>query len=371
MSLLERHAQELNYCSYCPKLCTFACPVSNAERTETVTPWAKMTLANLIRKGQLPLKAEHAEPLYHCLACRLCTAYCKHENDVAETLTTARTLLVDRGVIHPSLAGLREAMAVSGNPERVDIRPILDKLLGEERFMDGAQAVFFPDSATVLGRPNEITAAFSVFDKLNIDFVACYPGPDFSTGLQLHRAGLRAEFESFARRVARRLEGYKLIITPSPDAAYTLKALYLELGIKLGGRVRHMTEFLEPYLLNAELSRKREEIAACHDDSYLVRYLGLGKLFRKMVGLLYESEPVEMVWSGKKAYSAAGLASSYVHTSSSYPPLIAHERLRQVQEIGAKVMVTAAPAVAGMLEDVRKEGDPRIRTLTEDIDYCL
>src|SRR5438067_1717306 len=44
VTALQR-AQEL--CEYCPKMCRFACPVSEAARREALTPWAKVSLAAL------------------------------------------------------------------------------------------------------------------------------------------------------------------------------------------------------------------------------------------------------------------------------------------------------------------------------------
>ena len=35
----------LEKCVFCPKLCRSACPVSNAEPRETLTPWGKMSTA--------------------------------------------------------------------------------------------------------------------------------------------------------------------------------------------------------------------------------------------------------------------------------------------------------------------------------------
>src|SRR5690606_21614357 len=45
LPLLAAHDEALQKCVYCPKLCRTACPVSNVEATETVTPWGKMSLA--------------------------------------------------------------------------------------------------------------------------------------------------------------------------------------------------------------------------------------------------------------------------------------------------------------------------------------
>jgi len=370
MSRLNRHIQPLDYCTYCPKLCTFACPVSNAENKETVTPWAKMTLANLIRKGHLELTAENAEPLYHCLACRLCTTYCKHENDVAEVLSDARAMLAEKGIVHPKLAELRETMSRHGNPYGKNGEETLKALLSPDKFNEDAQAVFFPGSAAVFKRPQEITAAFSIFDKLDIDFIACDPGIQTSAGLPLYRAGFMAEFEAHMLKVASRLIQYKLIVTPCAETAYTLKALYLELGINLSGRVKHMLEFIEPYTKGAGFNRQLNDAAVYHDPGYFSRFLSVEKLPREIFKKIYRDKCIEMVWNKKAAYPA-GQTGVYNYIYPEYALTIAKERLRQAREVRADVLVTSSSATAAFLDAARADGDCEVRTLTEDIDSCL
>ena len=45
LPVLEPRRDALEKCVFCPKLCRSACPVSNAEPRETITPWGKMSMA--------------------------------------------------------------------------------------------------------------------------------------------------------------------------------------------------------------------------------------------------------------------------------------------------------------------------------------
>ena len=98
MTSIDRYAKALEYCTACPKLCHFACPASHAAAREATTPWGKMSLMNLLRKGHLEVIFENAEPLYHCMACGLCTAFCEHDIDVGLILTEGRAWLKERGI---------------------------------------------------------------------------------------------------------------------------------------------------------------------------------------------------------------------------------------------------------------------------------
>jgi Fe-S oxidoreductase len=70
--MLEPHRAALETCVYCPKLSRAACPVSNAEHSETVTPWGKMSLAYFAARGDVPVDAVHAAPAWACTGCYAC-----------------------------------------------------------------------------------------------------------------------------------------------------------------------------------------------------------------------------------------------------------------------------------------------------------
>lgn len=92
-------------CTFCPKLCRFACPVAEAEARETVTPWALMTRADDVRRGAIGLDAATAETWAHCTGCGRCTQICKHDNPVAAAIFAARAEAVAQGTAPSALTG--------------------------------------------------------------------------------------------------------------------------------------------------------------------------------------------------------------------------------------------------------------------------
>lgn len=137
LTLLEPHRASLEKCVYCPKLCRAACPVSDIEANETVTPWGKMSMAYFAGRGDVPIDAPHAEPAWACSGCHACRERCDHRNEVAAILGDARAELFARGAAPPAAkavaAGFRErAEALRGaveelEAERVDAGPHRDK----------------------------------------------------------------------------------------------------------------------------------------------------------------------------------------------------------------------------------------------------
>src|ERR1700734_2218010 len=98
LPVLEAQRASLEKCVFCPKLCRSACPVSNAEPRETLTPWGKMSMAYFVARGDVAEARSFAAPAWACTGCGACRQECDHKNDVATTLLLARSGLLDLGI---------------------------------------------------------------------------------------------------------------------------------------------------------------------------------------------------------------------------------------------------------------------------------
>ncbi len=116
LSVVRERRVELETCAFCPRLCRAACPVSNAEPREALTPFGKMTSLLSVERDASNMLA------YACTGCGACTTACRHENPVAEVLLEGRAALSDAGrapavaervaLTHPSRV-LRQSALVS------------------------------------------------------------------------------------------------------------------------------------------------------------------------------------------------------------------------------------------------------------------
>src|SRR5204863_6870331 len=95
---LQERKTTLERCVFCPKLCRSACPVSNAEPRETLTPWGKMSMAYFVANESVELAPTFADPAWACTGCFGCREHCDHKNDVTGTLFDARSALLEQGV---------------------------------------------------------------------------------------------------------------------------------------------------------------------------------------------------------------------------------------------------------------------------------
>ncbi|MRG94552.1 (Fe-S)-binding protein [Polyangium spumosum] len=97
LPIVATHKRALETCVYCPKLCRAACPVSNAEASETVTPWGKMSLTYFAGRGDVPIEEPHTAPAWACTGCHACREKCDHKNEPATVLVESRADFFARG----------------------------------------------------------------------------------------------------------------------------------------------------------------------------------------------------------------------------------------------------------------------------------
>ncbi len=365
----RNHIQALEYCTACPKLCTFACPASHVEGREVTTPWGKMSLLNLLRKGFLPLEEETAEPLFHCLACGLCTAYCKHDIDVGAIMTEGRAWLRENGISHPGLNGLAENFHKNGHASDKDLQGSLKNLLDESLLTEEAEVVYIPGSRTIAERPQEIKAVFSLFKKLGIDFVACAPA-DLCSGFELWKAGFSSEFKLHAKKITDRLLNHRLIVTSDSEELYCLKSVYEELGHWTADRSRHISDFLLPYVANAAPLKKQHTAWIAQESSYLTRHLGEAEASRSILAELFDSEPLTTGYDTGSIYPT-GNEAVYELTMPDNASRIANERLEQIAPLAPELIVATDPAAAIMLDKRTDNNSPKVETLISILDKTI
>ena len=112
-------AQEL--CLACPKMCSYACPVSDATAREALTPWGKVSLAAL--SGRSP-DAAAALAFAGCTGCHRCAVSCAHDNDVPSILYAARAASVRAGVAPAAWTDLPARFAARGHGESEDLAAV-------------------------------------------------------------------------------------------------------------------------------------------------------------------------------------------------------------------------------------------------------
>ncbi len=228
LPLLETHRRSLETCVFCPKLCRAACPVSNAEASETVTPWGKMSVAYFAARGNVPLDREHAATAWACTGCYACRDQCTHQNPVAQVLGDARAEAFARGVAPTEARAVVErwharAPEITRAVDTVATQTDTDRAAETDvaLLVGCGYARRFPDVARDAVRATmELTSA-----KVRPVRACC--------GLPLLHAGDRDGFEAAARRFAAEVERAPHVVAVDPGCARALLEEYPRVGVRL------------------------------------------------------------------------------------------------------------------------------------------
>ncbi len=220
--MLEPHRAALETCVYCPKLSRGACPVSNVEHTETVTPWGKMSLAYFAARGDVPVDAEHAAPAWACTGCYACRERCDHRNEVASALTDTRAEMFARGAAPAAAQQIAARFAarsaeVARAVDRLDdprdpTAPALLIGCGYARHAPDVAADAVRAVNALSGRPHRLLRA------------CC--------GLPLLHAGDRDGFLAAARRLVAEAGASPRLVVVDPGCARALLVEYPRLGVE-------------------------------------------------------------------------------------------------------------------------------------------
>ena len=111
MSVAASSVQEqVATCTFCMKMCRFACPVVEASKVETHTPFSKVQAYYHTLFNNEPMPEADSSLAFLCTHCGLCTEHCKHENPVHKILTEMRARYINSKLLnHEIRAGLEKA----------------------------------------------------------------------------------------------------------------------------------------------------------------------------------------------------------------------------------------------------------------------
>lgn len=321
------------YCTHCPKMCRFACPVSNEERNEAVTPWGKMALAGrLLQKGQAADPSD-LDVLSKCTSCGLCRTYCDHGVNVAQALRSAReTTLVKAEQLggYPSVAEL--------TPDGEALRTKLIKTAGPRWRNANATTAYFPGCELVMQDPEHLQDTLGLFSRLGVGDVAVFDGEGGCCGFPLYEAGYTDEFRRLAKRNVLEFNRYKKIVCEQPECVRTLTEVYADFRLPITATVVHLVQFLEPYIRDANMIPQTGTYYY-HDACQLGRQLGLTELPRELLRLAVDGPLGELQWSRESSY-CCGAGHLYQRTSAESAGRIAQTAVAPLREHPNAQLVT-------------------------------
>ena len=334
-------AKQLDYCTFCPKMCRHACPVSTASGRETYIPQVKMDRANQLRLGRSEWTAEATDPLWACTGCRHCTMYCDHGNEPGLVLLTARSAAVQKGVPHPALTGYSERFRAREQRLSTQLRQMFPEHLATE-----GELGYWPGCDAIDKSAGDIAAALALFERVGLEDVKLVDAPQACAGYPLLAAGHRDLFRWHAGRVAASLRGFKKIAVNCSACVYAMRSQYAAEGVNLRTEIVSLADVLAPAAQNLACRLTRKSVYY-HDPCYHARYNGVVEQPRKALAQLAEVR--ELAWN-KADTECCGGGGLLPKTMPADADQMARRRLAEVQSTGGGMVVTSCATCAFMLK---------------------
>jgi len=350
---LRTYLDQIETCAYCPKLCRFSCPVAEADKRETTTPWGRQSMLHQVLLGGIKLDSELAGLSYMCLSCERCAEFCEHGDVlVPQVMRVAREVFRKQGFEPEPVMELRYTFKKYGNPKGKNLSARVRSLVPDRFLAEGAKAGLFLGCEVLTGASDMIGPALELLDAALIDYVAVHEGNEQCCGLPLYEAGDKDAFYEHAERVLYELAGYRMVVSLCPACTYTLKVLYPEQGLDHKIEVLHITELLARHGSNLKISAEAGK-AVYFDPCYLGRYLGVYDQPRALAAKALGGEPMELFRNKREAYCCGG-GSLLNLVSPGTASAASAEVHRQADLVEADKLVTACPRCRSMLKKESK-----------------
>lgn len=348
LPLLEPRRAELEKCVFCPKLCRSACPVSNAEPRETITPWGKMSAAWMAAHGDTPTDDSHAAPAWACTGCFACREACDHRNPVTDVLLDARDALVRAGA---APGGATRALAGFTRHD-AETRAAARDLAARERCDARAATALLVGCGYLRRAPREARDAVEAATKISGGPVAVVEG---CCGLPLRLAGDAPAFARHARQTATSLGRFARVIVVDAGCALALRQRFPEAGVDVPTRVELLVEVAARMLSElSPVARDTGEPVRWHDPCQLGRGLGIYEAPRAILARALGRAPDEL--DERREYGmCSGAGGLLPSTMPETARAIAHARLEAHEAAGGGRVVTAC---ASSLIALRKRARP-------------
>lgn len=323
LPLISEHRVALETCAYCPKLCRAACPVSNADPTEVLTPGGKMTTSWLLARGELSVKAETAAGAWGCTGCLACRERCDHENPVERTLYAARAQWQRAGVA--PAASARAVRQHAARRQRNSNR--ISELAGAH---PGTRRIGLLLGCAYLRDPERCREAISVVEKLT--------GPvrliDACCGAPLTYAGSPSGAHAEQRSLEIAVSGLDRLVVLDPGCARELN----ENSIACKTVVELAETGIDRFQRVAGFGD--DAPVRWHDPCQLGRGLGLYDAPRRVLERAL-GRPAEEFDRRREFAACSGAGGLLPLTMPRTAEQIAEERLREHERLGRGTIVTA------------------------------
>ena len=330
---------------------------------DTVCPWNKVrnfSIRKIVREATFGLSEIESEDIWRCTTCGRCPQRCPRGVEQIEVGVSLRRVASNYEVFPASVKSARTARASlisEGNPLQGDRKTRADwaKDLPLKTYEEGMEALFFVGCYLSYDpRMRKVAVATAnILNKAGIEF-GILGDKESCCGESIRKTGSEEVFKQLAKDNIKTFvdNGVKKIIVASPHCYHTFKNEYPEFMVHF--EVVHMAQYIFELINEGrlELTGEFAKKVTYHDPCYLGRHNSIYDEPRDVLKKIPGLELNEMAESRRDSLCCGG-GGGRIWMDTPKEDRFSDLRLKQAQEVGAEVLVTACPYCITNFEESR------------------
>jgi Fe-S oxidoreductase len=372
------HDQGLFACIQCGK-CTGGCPMSIKTRLNP-----RLLIYRLLVAGN-GFELEGRDEIWDCTTCSTCTARCPKQVDPMAMMIALRSLIVEKGRVHPNVKTALESTFRYGNPLTM---PREDRAkwaadMHVQTFIEGMDYLYFVGCTPSYDPRGQRVAQALVrlFQCGDVNFGIL--GQDESCcGSEVRRLGEAGLFEMMVEETTELYKqlGVHKVFTTSPHCFNSFRNDYVShpdgrhldsahsRGVA-GALVQHYTQVLAELIDAGKLTFQKEvnQVVTYHDPCYLGKHNGVFDEPRFVLRAIPGLKLVEMDRCREKSLCCEGGGGRMFLEGTNPGMRLAQLRVREAIETEANILATACPFCLLTLDEAVKHLDVQDKIKVMDI----
>lgn len=338
----KKNTEKIARCAMCADMCKYSCPTYLATGRETLSPQKMARLIVYSEKGFLEDEDGFFSSMFQSAMCGACRKHCIYgDYDLRKFIQEARVKAFARGNIPEDVKKRVEIFKKFGNPHGE--RQVIDKGAGDFGYFISCSS--FKDK-------DLLKATDKVLSKSRLK-VGQFGGGDICCGAPLYYAGDMEGFREASLRMKSEIEKKRLrkIVVDCPTCLKMMAEAYLDVGVDLGVKLIHTTQFIEALFKEGKLDFKKANRAVTfHDPCILANDLGITTYPREIITSLGFSLK-EPVYSQEHTHCCGGAYGGKIGDHR-LKDAVTSMRTRELRETGADIYVTACPTCKSVLSEI-------------------
>ncbi len=352
---------------------------------DSVCPWNKVrdfSMRKIVRESAFGLTEIEGEDIWRCTTCGTCPSQCPRGLGQIDVSVALRRVATEYELFPASVKSARTARASlisEGNPLQGDRTKRADwaKDQSVKTYSEEMEALYFVGCYLSYDpRMKKVaTATANILKKAGVDF-GILGDKESCCGESIRKTGSEEVFKNLAKENIKTFidNGVKKIIVSSPHCYHTFKNEYPEFMVHFD--VVHISEYILELINDGrlELTKEFEKKVTYHDPCYLGRHNEIYSEPREVLNKVSGLELVEMEGYGKTSLCCGG-GGGRIWMDTPIEERFSDIRLKQANDVGAKVLVTACPYCITNFEESRLnleyEDVLEIKDITEIVNDML